>query len=118
MKKVGTNRAFFISASGLEINPTHSILVKFATKFILQILLRNMYADLWRMEKIVRESNIDWTIMRPPKLLDDPETGKYRMAIDESVSGGLKISRADVAHFMVHNLTNKAIIKKTVEVAY
>jgi putative NADH-flavin reductase len=70
------------------------------------------------MEDIIKESNIDWTIMRPPKLLDGPETGKYRMATDGFLTRGLKISRADVAHFMIHNIDNKVIIRKTVEVAY
>lgn len=118
MKRAGTNRAFFISASGLEVNPTHSLPVKFATKFILQTLLRNMYADLWTMEKIIKESNINWTIMRPPRLLDSPVTGNYRTTADGFLNNGLKISRADVAHFIVHNLTNETIIKKTIEVAY
>ena len=118
MKRAGTNRAFFISASGLEVNPTHSLLIKFATKFILQALLRNMYADLWAMEKIIKESNINWTIMRPPKLLDSPVTGNYRTTADGFLNNGLKISRADVAHFIVHNLTNETIVRKTVEVAY
>lgn len=118
MKKAGSNRAFFISASGLEINPTHSILVKLAVKVILQPLLRNMYADLWAMEKIIKESNINWTIMRPPKLLDQPASGKYQVAIDTYVKNGLNISRADVAHFMINNITNERTFKRTVEVAY
>ncbi|SDS49478.1 Putative NADH-flavin reductase [Mucilaginibacter mallensis] len=118
MHETGINRAFFISAAGLEVNPTHSLLVKFATRFILQPLLRNMYADLRVMEKIVRESGIDWTIIRPPQLTDSPETGKYRTAIDGPLRKGLKISRADVAHFMVNNLMNKSIFRATVEVGY
>lgn len=118
MKRVGTNRAFFISASGLEVNPTHSLLVKLATKFILQTLLRNMYADLWIMEKIIKGSNINWTIMRPPKLFDSPATGIYRTSFNVFLNNALKISRADLAHFIVHNLVNEAIIKKTVEAAY
>lgn len=118
MKRVGTTRAFFISASGLVVNPSHSLLMRLATKFILQTLLRNMYADLWRMEKIVKESAINWTIIRPPKLLDKPETGKYRIAIDAFLNKGFKISRADIAHFIVSNLTNEALFNKTVEVAY
>ncbi len=118
MKKAGAIRAFFISASGLEINATHSLLVKFATKVILQTLLRNMYADLQLMEKMIKQSDINWTIMRPPKLLDTPETGNYRTAIDKFVINGLKIARADVAHFIINNLANNEIIKKTVEIAY
>lgn len=118
LKKTGTNRVFFISASGLEINPTYSLIMKFIIKFILQKLLRKMYADLWKMESIIKESKIDWTIMRPPKLTNGPETEKYRFEIDGFLNQGLKISRADVAHFIIHNLNNEAIIKKTVEVAY
>jgi putative NADH-flavin reductase len=118
MKRAGTNRVFFISASGLQVNPTHSLLVRFVTRFILQTLLRNMYSDLWLMEKIVKETNLNWTIVRPPKLLDHPGTGIYRVSINSHVNNGLKISRADVAHYMVNNLTNDAIFKKTVEVAY
>jgi putative NADH-flavin reductase len=118
MKRVGTNRAFFISASGLEVNPTHSWLVRFVTKYILQKLLRHMYADLWKMEETVKESTINWTIMRPPKLFDKPETGKYRIAIDTYLSGGLGIARADVADFMINNINNEAIFKKTVGIAY
>jgi putative NADH-flavin reductase len=118
MKRAGTTRAFFISASGLELNHTHSLPVRFATRFFLQILLRNMYADLGLMERIIKESNLNWTIMRPPKLLDGPGTGVYRAAINNHVVNGLKISRADVAHFMVNNLTSDAVYKKTVEVAY
>jgi len=70
------------------------------------------------MEKIIKESNINWTIIRPPKLLDSPATGNYRTTVDGFLNNGLKISRADVAHFIVHNLVNEAVIKKTVEVAY
>jgi len=118
MKRVGLNRGFFVSASGLEVNPSFSLLIRLATKFILQPVLHNMYADLWRMEEIIKESNITWTILRPPKLLNGPETGKYRISIDHFLNKGLEISRADLAHFIVTNLTNEAIFKKTVEVAY
>jgi putative NADH-flavin reductase len=118
LNSVGVTRAFYISASGLEVNPTHSLLVRLATRFILQTLLRNMYSDLWAMEKIIKESNIDWTIIRPPRLLDRPVTGNYRTAIEGFLNNGLKISRADVAHFIVNNLTNETIVRKVVEVAY
>nr|WP_082856132.1 SDR family oxidoreductase [Mucilaginibacter sp. L294] len=118
MARVGINRAFFISASGLDVNPSHSFLVRFATKFILQVLLRNMYADLRQMEKIIKESNLNWTIMRPPQLTDGPETGTYRIAIHNFLNNGLKISRADVALFIINNLMDAAITKKTIEIGY
>jgi putative NADH-flavin reductase len=118
MTKMGTARVFFISASGLDVNPSHTLLIRLATKYILQRIFKNMYADLNRMEKIVKESNLDWTILRPPRLTNAPFTGRYRFAINSSLKGGLSISRADVAAFMQSNITNDTIYRTTVEVGY
>ncbi|MHA4741945.1 NAD(P)-dependent oxidoreductase [Dyadobacter sp. MSC1_007] len=117
-KNTSTQRVFFISASGLEVNPSHSILVQLVTRFILQKILKNMYADLWKMEEIVKGSDIAWTIMRPPQLTDGALTGRYRHSIDHFLPKGLKISRADLAHFILRNIANEQIVQTTVEVAY
>lgn len=117
MAKTTARRAYFISASGLSVNPTHSLIVRLATKFILQKLLKNMYADLERMESYIRSSALDWTIMRPPRLTNKPVAGRYRFAVNELVDNGLTISRADLAHFMLANISNEAIFRTTVEIA-
>jgi putative NADH-flavin reductase len=80
--------------------------------------LKHMYADLERMEQMVKTSDLTWTIMRPPRLTDGARTGKYRLSINDMVKNGLKISRADVADFMLSNLDNKDIFGKTVELGY
>lgn len=118
MQKAGAKRVFFISASGLHVNPTHSLIVKFATKYILQRLLKNMYADLARMEKIVSSSPLNWTIMRPPRLINKPVTGVYRFSINSVLKNGLSISRADIAHYILNNVSNETIYKTVVEIAY
>ena len=56
--------------------------------------------------------------MRPPQLTDGPLTGIYRVGIDQFLKDALKISRADVAHFMINHLNNEAPYKTTVEIAY
>ena len=56
--------------------------------------------------------------MRPPRLTNMPLTGHYRFAIDRFLRGGVRISRADLAHFMLSNIRNDMIYKTTVEVAY
>ncbi len=118
MEKTNTKRVFFISAAGLEINPSFNLFTKLAAKFVLQKLLKNMFADLVRMEKIVKESEENWTIIRPPQLTNKPFTGHYRFSINSFLSKGLKISRADLADFIIKNINNESIYKKTVEVAY
>lgn len=77
-----------------------------------------MYADLRAMEKLVKASGLDWTIIRPPQLVNKPVTGSYRIAINHFLKNCLKISRADLAHFMINNINNKAIYQSTIEIAY
>jgi putative NADH-flavin reductase len=117
MKIHGIKRAMFISASGLEVNPTHSFIVRFATRQILQRILKDMYADLMRMEDVIRRSDIDWTIIRPPRLTDQAVTGKYRVAVNTILDKPMTISRANVAHYIVNNLTDTGIIKSMIEIA-
>jgi len=118
MQQKGIERVYFISASAIEISPVLPFYVRFAAKYILQRLLRHMYADQREMERLVKESSLDWTIIRPPRLIDKPVTGKYRFSINNWLKNSLAISRADVAHFMINNISNKAIYKATVEIGY
>ena len=116
--KINTDRVFFISASGLDVNPSFNLFTKLATKFVLQKILKNMFADLERMERIIKESDQNWTIIRPPSLTNKAFTGQYRFSINSFIKGGMKISRADLAYFIISNIKNESIYKKTVEVAY
>jgi putative NADH-flavin reductase len=77
-----------------------------------------MYADLRVMEQLAKESGADWTIIRPPRLIDKPVTGHYRVAINSFLKNCLAISRAEVAHFMVHNIANEATYRTTIEIGY
>ncbi|MBT1684983.1 NAD(P)-dependent oxidoreductase [Dawidia soli] len=118
MTQAGTTRLFVISASGLEVNPTHNFLIRWATTSILQRILKHMYADLLRMEDIVKASAVNWTIMRPPQLTNGALTGKYRSSVGTFVPKGMKIARADVADFMLRSIHDETIFKDTVELAY
>jgi putative NADH-flavin reductase len=118
MNKKGIKRAFFISASAIEISPVLPFYVRRAEKYIVQKLLKHMYADLRIMEDLIKESNTDWTIIRPPKLVDKPVTGKYRVAINAFLKNCLKISRADVAHYILNNISNKATNHAVIEIGY
>jgi len=64
------------------------------------LFLKNVYADMRRMETVVRASDTDWTLVRPPQLTDDPGRGSYRTSTGKLPRGGRKIARADVAHLM------------------
>jgi hypothetical protein len=102
----------------IEVSPLLPAFVKFMTKYVIQKLLKHMYADLRAMEEIVKQSDADWTIIRPPQLTDKPMTGQYRIAVNKFLTNCLKISRPDVAHFIISNISNDMISRSTVEIAY
>ena len=115
MKAAHVRRIFCISASGLDPAIWWQ---KVAAKLFLWPLLNNMYSDLVLMEKEVSASNLDWTILRPPQLTNKPRTGHYQSVVNQQLSHGSRISRADVADYIVTHLNDKATYEGLVELAY
>jgi putative NADH-flavin reductase len=83
-----------------------------------QAMFRAHYADLALMEDILRDSGLDWTVSRPPKLTDRPLTGVYRTAYGQNIRGGFSISRADVAHHMLRMVDEPETIRQVIGVAH
>ncbi|SEQ10348.1 Putative NADH-flavin reductase [Devosia sp. YR412] len=71
---------------------------------ILPLLLRHVYADKNRQEAIIRQSGLDWTLVRPAVLNDKPGKGALRALEDLSQFHGGTIARSDVANFVVDEL--------------
>ena len=69
------------------------------------------------MEKLFQESGLDWTIVRPPELTGKPYTGKYRVREGHLPRFGFKISRADVADFMIKAAENHSSIGKIIGIS-
>ena len=84
---------------------------------ILRAAFREMYADLARMEDVLRESGLDWTVVRPVRLTGKPVTGRYRTAFGQNVRHGLFISRADVANYMLRVIGEPETFRRTVGIA-
>jgi putative NADH-flavin reductase len=83
-------------------------------------LLRNVAKDSAEMEKIVKASDLEWTIARPPRLTNGPLTGRYAIADDRlpvGAGGAATVRRADVAHFLLDELEQKAHVHRIVGIA-
>ncbi|HKO79521.1 MAG TPA: SDR family oxidoreductase [Chitinophagaceae bacterium] len=118
MKKAGLNRIICISAGAVIVPPKSSFLLKFITAHILQRLFKHIYADMLLMEKKLSESNLNWTIIRAPWLRNTRYTGKYRSIINEHLQDPSKISRADLADYIVKHLTDKNTFQARIEISY
>ncbi len=82
------------------------------------LLLKTIYEDKNRQEALIKASDVDWTIVRPGFLTNGPRTGKYRVLTDlQGVTAG-KISRADVAHFMLQELSTNRYLRQKPLVTY
>ena len=78
---------------------------------------RTLYDDMRRMEALIQAADVDWTILRPSRLLDRPSSGQMRVIPDVyTVKGGNELARVDLASAIVAQLGDEALIKRAVVV--
>jgi uncharacterized protein YbjT (DUF2867 family) len=80
---------------------------------IFPLLLRKVYADKNRQEAIVRDSGLDWTLVRPAILNDKPGRGAIRALTDLSGFHGGAIAREDVARFVLEQLSADTWLRRS-----
>ena len=104
MHSKNVKRLVFLSAFGVGETFKQA---DFIQKIIFRLFLRNIYADKSKADDQIRKSTLDWT------LADTPGTGKYKTGEQLQMKGIPKISRADVAEFMLRQLNDNTSIKKS-----
>ena len=117
MEKTGVQR--LVCQSSLGVGNSRANLSFFTKYIIVSVFLRHAFADHERQEAVVKRSSLDWTIVRPSYLKDGPRTGAYRHGFpttDRRIKA--KISRADVADFMLKQLTDDRYLRETPGVSY
>ena len=116
MAEHGVRRLVCITGIGAGDSAGHGGLLY--DRLFKPLLLKTIYADKDRQEALIRASDTDWTIVRPGFLTNGPRTGKYRVLTDlQGVTAG-KISRADVAHFMLQELSTNRYLRQAPLVTY
>lgn len=112
MEENQVRRLVVVSAMG--IGDSWSTLSS-ANKIVFNTILRNARKDHEKQEALVRASSLDWTIVRPSGLTDTPLTGTYD--VGENIAAKTsRISRADVAHFIIQELDEDAYVGKAVTI--
>ncbi|MFR9779622.1 NAD(P)-dependent oxidoreductase [Micromonospora sp. MS34] len=117
MHRHGTKRLITISSSVMD--PTWRPTGEFFFNNVMDPLVnrrfgRTAHEDMRRMEAIVRDSGLDWTIVRPSGLFDHPTVTAYQLA--ENVADGLFTSRTDLAASMVAQLTDDRYVRRAMAV--
>jgi hypothetical protein len=117
MNRYGVRRLVCVSSSGVDPHPGLGgfFFRKVLQPFFIGVVGRTLYADLKRMETLVGNSNLDWTIVRSSGLFWTPAVTNYQAA-ERSIDGRFT-SRADLADFMLKQLTDDQYLHKAVAVA-
>ncbi len=82
-----------------------------------QLFLKHYVDDCAAMEEIVRNSALDWTVVRPPALTNKPHAGMYRVGVERLPFMGLMTSRANVADFMIRAIEGADYRREVVGIA-
>jgi len=109
----------FICITTLGINNSRFKLGLYYTLFVIPFIVFFYFMDKARQEKLIRKSNLNWTIVRPGQLTNGRRRGHYRHGTD--VGNYIltnMISRADVAHFMMKQLDDTSFEQKAVGIVY
>jgi putative NADH-flavin reductase len=119
MRAAGVRRLGVVSTTSLDPPPVLSDPLQWLFfRGVLHQVLRKPYADVRIMEREVRASELDWTVLRAARLTNGPCTGKYRTAFDDRIRGGWSISRADVADFLLTRIDDARTYRVAVDIAY
>lgn len=128
MRAAGVRRLVAISASPVATvpspgrphpprrDPAEGFLVAHVLGPFAKAAFHGVYADLAEMEDVLRDSGLDWTVLRPPRLTDRPPK-RYRTARGQNVPRGLSASRADVADLMLRVLQEPETVGQPVGIA-
>jgi putative NADH-flavin reductase len=110
MRRHGVRRIIAISTFGAgETRPQVGLPFR---ALVFPVILRTEVADKEAMERQLADSGLDWTVARIGVLDNGPERGGYRVRDDGSIHGMGKISRADLARFMLSEIEARAWVRK------
>jgi putative NADH-flavin reductase len=116
METAGASRLLHVSGSS-TVDDGESWYMHVIKPVARATFLGNSATDMRGAESLIRASDTEWTIFRPPALKSKPARGRYRTAIDRNLPHGFSVTRADLAACMVAMLPDPAIVGHHVGVA-
>jgi len=112
------NISRFICQTSLGFGDSKEILPWHMKYIIVPFLLKNAFKDHEMQEYKIEKSKLEWTIVRPGNMTNGNRTESYKFGFDSKEKIKLKISRADVAHFMLSQIENNQNIHKKIGLSY
>jgi putative NADH-flavin reductase len=103
----------FVCESSLGVGDSAGQMGRLFDWLVLPLWLRHVYRDKEVQEQAIMESTLDWVIVRPALLTNGSWTGIYQVGLTYTRSSIVpRISRADVADFMLKQVNDDAYLRK------
>ena len=110
MKRHGRRRLIVVTSEGVDpLHQRDGLANKLSFTLMRRIFGRTVYDDMVTMEALVWGTDLDWTIVRPPGLTDEPGRG-YAVA-ETSIEGGF-LAREDLGAMLLDQLTDDRFVQK------
>jgi putative NADH-flavin reductase len=116
MEKLNIKR--LICQSTLGFGDTKDVLPWHMKYIIVPLFIKNAFKDHEEQEKVIEQSNLDWIIARPASLTNGDKTGNYKVDFNLKEKIKVKISRADVADFMLNQIAENQYLHQKVVLSY
>lgn len=107
MNEHGVRRFVVLSAYGASETKDTALYSK-----VLRFFIGKRVEDKDRQEELLRASDLDWVSVRPPLLTNGARQGRYRAGFDIPIKLFSSVSRADVAEFMLKQLTDDTYLRQ------
>jgi putative NADH-flavin reductase len=115
MDDAGVNRLVAISSVGVEDDPTEGFVYR---RILKPNFLNPLYADMRIMETLIAQSALNWTLVRPPRLIDKGPTGKYYVTSGHNVPYARTLTRGDLSQFVLKTLQEDGHGREIVSVSH
>ncbi len=117
MRAHGVRRVVSLTGAGVRDPEDRP---KLLDKLIVSVLRRvqpEVLRDAERHAEVLRSSGLDWTVVRGPVLTDSEKKGAYRVGY-VGKNSGTRISRADIAAFMLDQVSDPAYVGQAPMLSY
>lgn len=117
MNEHGVRRLVSLTGAGVRDPKDDPKLVDRAIGALLKLLQRDLLEDSIRQARLIKESDLEWVIVRAPVLVEGEKKGEYRIGYVGKESG-TRLSRADLADFMLKQTTDDTYLHRAPVISY
>jgi len=111
MNETGTKRLVSLVGAGVQMPGDPTSIGRTVMLTLMRLVAAGVLNDATEHARLVLASSLDWTLVRPPRLMQGLPTGKIEHAAQLALGPSASITRADLAAFMLTLVTGDQYVR-------